>query len=111
MEFAFTYPYSYEDCENLVNTLSLRYRKHGEIYFHDEVLCRTSETRKVHLITITDRRNIGSEREAGIEGCFEDGGDRAFKIDKPTVVISARIHPGETPSSHCMEGVLKFLLN
>lgn len=94
MEFAFTYPYSYEDCETLVNSLASKYRKHPEIYFCDEVLCHTSETRKVHLITITDKRNIGTEREDSVEGIFEEGAERPFKIDKPRIIISARVHPG-----------------
>jgi len=32
-------------------------------------------------------------------------------IDKPKIVISGRVHPGETPASYCMEGIIKFLLN
>jgi hypothetical protein len=54
------------------------------------------------LLTITDSRNLGTERVAGIDGLFEDGGERPFRIDKPRVVISARVHPGETPASYCM---------
>lgn len=45
-----------------------------------------------------------------IEGIFDED-DRPFKIDRPRIVISARVHPGEMPASHCMEGVLRFLTN
>jgi hypothetical protein len=30
---------------------------------------------------------------------------------KPVVFLTARVHPGESPSSFCIEGALKFLLN
>ena len=34
-----------------------------------------------------------------------------FKESKPYIVITGRVHPGETPSSFAMEGILDFLLN
>lgn len=30
--------------------------------------------------------------------------------DKKTVVITSRVHPGETPSSFVCEGIIKYLL-
>lgn len=32
------------------------------------------------------------------------------QIQKPYIFISARVHPGEIPSSHCLNGVLDSLL-
>lgn len=61
-------------------------------------------------MTITDRRNLSREKMEAIEGIFDED-DRPYKIDRPRIVISARVHPGETPASHCMEGVLRFLTN
>lgn len=111
VEFAFTYPFSYEDNEALIREFESKYSKHDEIYFHQEVMTRTSEHRKVHLLTLTARNNVNSkQREDGVEGIFGEG-PRPYKIDKPRVVVSARVHPGESPASHCLEGVLRFLTN
>lgn len=34
-----------------------------------------------------------------------------FRSNKPIIFISARVHPIETPSSYCMLGIIKFLLD
>ena len=40
-----------------------------------------------------------------------EGGERprAF-ANKPVFFMSARVHPGETPASHVLDGLLDFLL-
>lgn len=38
-------------------------------------------------------------------------GKRPLRFNKPVVLISARVHPGETPASFAMEGVIDFLTN
>jgi murein tripeptide amidase MpaA len=71
------------------------------------------EGRPQELITFTARDKITEEREDLIEGLFPDAkGDpttRPFKFDKPTIFLSSRVHPGETPASFVLEGIWNFL--
>jgi hypothetical protein len=111
--FAWTYPYSFE--ESLVKTQGLikKYEDSPSVYVHREVLTYSREKRPMEMITFTSREGMRSEREQLIDGCFPDAnGDtlsRPFQFDKPTVFISARVHPGETPASFVLDGIVKFL--
>ena len=69
------------------------YSLHSNIYFHHEVLCKTEKGRNVDLITITDIENCKEEKQPFIEGIFPNN-QRPFKINRPKIVISARVHPG-----------------
>jgi hypothetical protein len=79
-----------------------------EIYFHRELLGYSKELRYLELITITGKNLNSKKREDKIEadGIFpavEEGSEesrifsskRSYKFDKPTVFLSARVHPGE----------------
>lgn len=67
----------------------------------------------MEIVTFTSKAKITQEREELIEGCFPDAkGDaltRPFKFDKPTIFLSSRVHPGETPASYVLEGILNFM--
>ena len=69
----------------------------------------------MELITFSSRQKITEEREELMDGLFPeaDGNPetRPFKFDKPTIFISARVHPGETPASFVLTGIWKFLTN
>ncbi|EAN88195.1 Carboxypeptidase-like protein [Trypanosoma cruzi] len=90
----------------------------SSIYFHHEILCKSLDGRNVDLLTITDRSGICNER---FPLCGE--GDMPYSsargeterphqfIGKQCVVLTARVHPGESPSSHLMHGCIEFLLN
>ena len=87
--------------------------ENSKIYFHKETLIQSKEKRNVNLITITSKENIiKNQQEQNIIGLFPDK-NRCLKTlhDKPIIIISARVHPGETPGSHMMNGILKLLTN
>ena len=64
------------------------------------------------LITLTGMNGLCREKEANMENLFtEERNNRPYKFrGKKIVFVSARVHPGETCSSHVINGLLKFLL-
>ncbi|KAL0275000.1 UNVERIFIED_CONTAM: hypothetical protein PYX00_002994 [Menopon gallinae] len=132
--FAFTYPFSYTDLQNYLSGIDtlmgnpenhlpkaeIRFNKglkinndiNDAIYYHRETLCYSLEYRNVDLITISSHHNITSEREPRIDKLFPDENrPRPFRFhDKKVIFISARVHPGETPSSFVFNGLLNLLV-
>ncbi|XP_047098849.1 cytosolic carboxypeptidase-like protein 5 [Schistocerca piceifrons] len=120
--FAFTYPYSYTDLQNMLCSLDTKFKLSEEstpklnlddIYYHRECVCYSLERRRIDLITISSYHNISLEREPRLRHLFpEINVPRPFKfLEKKVVFISARVHPGETPSSFVLNGLLSLLLN
>ncbi|CAM6005733.1 unnamed protein product [Sphagnum balticum] len=100
--FAFAYPYSYGKLECFLEEVQTSVIGQSDVYFNQEVLIYSNEHRKVHLLTVTDRSNCLEGTEEPIEGLFERGGSRPLKIRKrPRVLITVRVHPGETSASFC----------
>ncbi|KAK8738144.1 hypothetical protein OTU49_004067 [Cherax quadricarinatus] len=86
---AHCYPYSYSDLQE--HLLSIQNDPFKSSVCRQRVLCRSVAGNPVYLLTITS-----PEPE-------EDG------KKKRAVVLTGRVHPGETPSSWIMKGVLEFL--
>ena len=69
----------------------------------------------MELLTFTGRNGISRSREDVIEGLFpehsenDENNKRPFKFDKPTIFISSRVHPGETPASFVLDGIWSIL--
>jgi len=90
--FAFCFPYAYTELQEDLDELDSRFSANeGNIYYKRDLLCRSLEQRRVDVLTVT--RN-------GDENCKE----------KRVVFVSARVHPGETPSSFVLKGFLDFIL-
>jgi cytosolic carboxypeptidase protein 5 len=116
--FAFTYPFSYYDiCEkNTKIEEKLQNSEYDYIYYHKELLGKSIEQRNVDLITLTSKEGMLDVREELLENCFPEHGDdqskRPFKFrDKKVVFLTARVHPGETPASFVLNGILDLLTN
>ena len=119
---AFTYPYTYRECQNYLAKLEKKYDtnhlaiegvKARPIYFRRELLCYSYEKKRVDLLTVTAPNGILLEREERISDLFPtEHEERPYKFSssKKVVFVSARVHPGETQSSFVINGFLKFLL-
>ena len=88
--FAHCYPYTYTDLRNFLNGLELEPDRRARM--RRKGLCQTIAGNICELITIT---TFSSDPET-------------IK-NRKGVVISARVHPGETNASHMMQGILMFL--
>lgn len=120
--FAFTYPYSYGELQaslNMIDSKLLRLNnilaqpRPDDIYYHREVVCYSLEGRRVELLTISSYHSITTVREVRLPNLFPDVDTlRPFQfLDKKVIFLSARVHPGETPSSFVLNGLLSLLLS
>lgn len=90
--FAQFYPYTYSDLQNYLLTLVSNplYSQHCKL----RPLCNSLAGNTVYLLTIT---NPSQSAMAGAA--------------KKAIILTARVHPGETNSSWVMRGFLDFILS
>ncbi|CAF3671099.1 unnamed protein product, partial [Adineta steineri] len=92
--FAHCYPYTYSDLQDYLN--GIQGDRIKSQYCKQKVLCRSLAGNFVYMLTITSPPVLSPVPEQQL---------------KKGVVISARVHPGETNSSWMMKGLLDFLLS
>lgn len=110
--FAYTYPYSYAESLNKTQNLLKRFEKSEDIYIHREVLFHSLEGREMELVTLTSHKGKTDEREEEFdeEGLRPFNEERPFVFkNKPVIFLTSRVHPGETPASYVLNGILNFL--
>ncbi|OAF69171.1 ATP/GTP-binding protein-like 5 [Intoshia linei] len=111
--FAFTYPWSYEKCQTQLEKLDRKYAncKLGEIYYYRELLCLSKGGNRIDLITISNFSKLTECEDRIDKRLFPEPKPRCQTFrDKKVYFLSARVHPGETPSSFVYKGFIEFLL-
>ncbi|XP_050388353.1 cytosolic carboxypeptidase 6 [Patella vulgata] len=91
-QFSYCYPYSYSKLQNYLDNLEKKNFK----FFNRELLSLTVQQRRLDLIT------IAQPQDKKQEPCEEK---------QRIIFITARVHPGETPSSFVCQGIIDFLVS
>lgn len=112
--FAYTYPYSYTESITKTKNIMSRITKTQEIYINREVLTYSLEGREVEMLTLTSYKGMLNIREPEIEeyGLLPNGNkySRPYQFEgKKTIFLTSRVHPGETPASYVLNGILNYL--
>ncbi|NXQ88320.1 CBPC5 protein, partial [Nyctibius grandis] len=119
--FAFCYPFSYAECQEMLARLDGRFQecRHmspssplDSVYYHRELLCHSLDKLRVDLLTVTSCHGMLDKREPRLDKLFPDTSTprpRRF-AGKRVFFLSSRVHPGETPSSFVFNGFLDFIL-
>ncbi|XP_063681851.1 cytosolic carboxypeptidase 6-like [Bolinopsis microptera] len=87
-EFAYCFPYTNARLSSWI----AKQEERDIDYFYADVLCDTVQQRNLDIITITSPDNIHPTKQ------------------KRVIFITARVHPGESPSSYVCEGLMEFIL-
>ncbi|CAF0840405.1 unnamed protein product [Brachionus calyciflorus] len=89
-QFAYSFPYSYTKLQNYLQILDNR----SLDYYDRELLALSVQQRRLDLVTICDPE-------------LKNTSEKKRKL----VIITARVHPGETPSSYVCQGLIEFLVS
>lgn len=90
--FAHCYPYTYSDCQLMLKRICLPSYSKDRLRRTD--LCKTLAGNTVELLMVT---NFTSSEDAIAE--------------RKCIIISSRVHPGESNASFIMEGFLEFIVS
>ncbi|CAH8850595.1 unnamed protein product [Trichobilharzia szidati] len=109
--FAACYPYTYTQLQEYLNELAMNSKIRR--ICQQTTLCYTLANNPVPLLTITEPCNnneqyTGNKSESTVQS--QSTNDQSVN-KKRCVVITARVHPGETQGSWMMKGLIEFLIS
>lgn len=111
--FAKAIPYTYTRLNIELNEYQLKEKKYP--FFYRKMLCNTLAGNSLDYVIITEAENENQQvflRNINSHSAYSAGGGKneGWGKNKQGVVIMARAHPGETPGSWMMKGIIDFLL-
>ncbi|XP_068169276.1 cytosolic carboxypeptidase 4 [Antennarius striatus] len=93
---AYHYPYTYSALKTHLNVLQKSVDP-AKVFFRQQILCHTLSGNSCPLVTIT-----ACPASSGMK-------DMQQLRDRPCIMLTARVHPGESNASWVMKGTLEFL--
>mmetsp|Transcript_16173 Transcript_16173/g.36748 ORF Transcript_16173/g.36748 Transcript_16173/m.36748 type:complete len:664 (+) Transcript_16173:262-2253(+) len=107
--FALTFPFPlsriYSHLDGALHRLA-----EGSAYVHREQLTTSLGGHPIELVTLTRRSHRSAQRQPALPDLIPEETQRPWLFPgRRAIFISARVHPGETPASYMLEGLLDFL--
>ena len=111
--FSYSYPFGYTMQQHLLDALERRRLP----YVKRELLCRTLQNRRCDVLTIGEdvsdsaaATDANAATDAGAAPCPPAASAaRDERRRRSVVMITCRVHPGETPCSHTLRGFIDFV--
>jgi hypothetical protein len=92
IEFAFTYPYSYDHCREDIIGYANKFTNDAEIFLQHYELTKSYEGRIIDCLQISSHE--GRDGWEAIKAApFEGKRVAKYRSNKPIIFISARVHP------------------
>lgn len=105
--FAYCWPYTYSYLQRFLFALEGK----GLPFFQRECLCRSIQERRLDMLTVSSPANlrIDAALRAGepLPALPPDGSGAPAR--RHVVFLTSRVHPGESPASFIMHGLILFL--
>ena len=108
--FAYCFPYTLSRLHNVIKCLHRKPK--ASSYLKEENLCYSLSGVGLPLLTITSNVSQCKEKGAPVEidsSEFAPSESLPVQKFKKYIVVTARVHPGESNSSFIMEGFLEFI--
>ena len=121
--FAFCFPWSYNKNIKFLKHIQNKVKEYNntniigdssnKIFFHNTILTQSKQNRNLNLLTITSTSNVYKNiTDQPLTHLFPTNNlPPKLNKNKPIIFISARVHPGETPSSLMLNSIIKLLTN
>ena len=128
VSFAYCFPYTFSKLTTFLKKITTGQKELGENRFVKEgSICKSLSGIDVPMLTITNRvfcrdwetipedninisnMNVDNGTDKSDGTCSEESESQRQERKKEYVIVTARVHPGETPGSWMMEGFIKWL--
>ena len=107
---SYNYPYTFSMLHHLLKELALS----NESFYGESVLCKSLSGVDVPMVTITSRLSTDPSGYNLID--MKEFDDMDSKVSMPMykrkkyIIITSRVHPGESNSSYMIQGLIKYLM-
>ncbi|KAJ1454709.1 hypothetical protein M885DRAFT_521293 [Pelagophyceae sp. CCMP2097] len=105
---AYSQPYTFTNLQSYLASLSADSERAAT--FTRKILCESIGGNNVDVLTITEKPTYSAHSDYANDGATPNGSAPAVEArQKRLIVLSARVHPGESNASWVMQGLLGFL--